>query len=30
MMFKVFTVLIHVVNLLTMAFMIFKEKKIHK
>lgn len=26
MMFKVFTVLIHVVNLLTMAFMIFKEK----
>ena len=27
MMFKVFTVLIHVVNLLTMAFMIFKEKR---
>lgn len=26
-MFKVFTVLIHVVNLLTMAFMIFKEKR---
>ena len=27
MMFKVFTVLIHVVNLLKMAFMIFKEKR---
>ena len=27
MMFMVFTVLIHVVNLLTMAFMIFKEKR---
>lgn len=26
-MFKVFTVLIHVVNLLTMSFMIFKEKR---
>lgn len=26
-MFKIFTVLIHVVNLLTMAFMIFKEKR---